>query len=169
MDAFCNGGNAIYEYTDTYLKFISGVRTLVDPCSIALSQETRFFNIVQPWSVDSDVTPKIFYEIVPDQAGLLLWTDENEKLFFTKATLSVDKYSLSDLVKIYPNPVTDYLQIKSNNIEVKKVSIFDYLGKRVLMKTNNFDVIHVSHLSKGIYFVKIDTNHSSLAKKIILK
>ena len=47
LGAFCNGGNALYEYTDTYLKLITGARTLSDPCSTALDQETRFFDIVQ--------------------------------------------------------------------------------------------------------------------------
>jgi len=169
LGAFCNGGNAFYEYTDTYLKLISGVRTLSDPCSTALNQETRFFDIVQAWDVDIGVALEIFYEITADQTGFWFWTDENDKLFFTKATLGVENIDLDKVVKVFPNPTSNYLNIESHIVAITKISIFDPQGKKVLIKTNNLDNINVSNLNRGIYFLKLETNQSTLTKKIILR
>jgi len=169
LGAFCNGGNALYEYTDTYLKLITGVRTLTDPCSITLNQETRFFNIVQAWDVEANVAIEIFYDIISDQTGFWLWTDENEKLFFTKTTLGVEDIDLDKLVKIYPNPTSNYLNIKSSIVVITKISVFDLQGKNVLIKINNLDSINVSNLNRGIYFLKLETNQFVLTKKIMLR
>ena len=166
LGAFCNGGNAFYEYTDTYLKFINGARTLANACSVALNQEDRFFNIVQ--ASDTNGNPEIFYEITTDQTGLWLWTDVNEKLFFTKATLGVEDVNLDKLVKIFPNPTSNFLTIQSPTVAITKISVFDLQGKKVLIKTNNLDNINVSKLNRGIYFLKLETNQSVLTKKIIL-
>ena len=166
LSAFCNGGNAIYEYTDTYLKFISGARTLIGACSTALNQEERFFDIVQATGVDTN--PEIFYEITPDQTGLWLWTDVNEKLFFSRITLGVEDLNLDKLIKISPNPTKNTLRIKTT-VELSKVSIYTTQGKEVLVKTKNLDKINVSNLSRGIYFIKLKTDQSVLTKKIILQ
>jgi len=168
MGAFCNGGNALYEYTDTYLKFISGARTLAGECSVALDQENRFFNIVQA-STDNGTSPEIFYEITSDQMGFWLWINENEKLFFTKATLGVEDINLNKLVEIFPNPASNFLSVKVTEVIVSKISIFDIQGKEVLSKTNDFSNINIAHLSKGLYFIKLKTNLSTVTKKIILK
>jgi len=166
LGAFCNGGTAFYEYTDTYLTFIHGARTLSDPCSVALNQEDRFFNIVQAW--DPDEAIQIFYEITVDQTGLWLWTDENDKLFFTKVTLGIENIDLDNLVKIFPNPANEYLTIKSSTVPILEVSIYSIQGKEILVKTTNFDNIDVSDLDSGVYVIKLKTDASILTKKIIL-
>ncbi len=168
LGAFCNGGNAFYEYTDTYLKLITGARTLAGACSVALDQENRFFNIVQARDINTGVALEIFYEITTDQTGFWFWTDENDKLLFTKATLGVENINLEKLVKIFPNPTSNYLNIKSPTVAITKISIFDPQGKKVLIKTNNLDNINVSNLNRGIYFLKLETSQSTLTKKIIL-
>jgi hypothetical protein len=57
-------------------------------------------------------------------------------------------------VMIYPNPVTDKLNIVTNGT-INKISVTDLSGK-VVFKGNS-QSIDISALSKGVYFVKVET------------
>ena len=84
-------------------------------------------------------------------------------------TLSNDTFSISKL-RLYPNPVRDFITIETNNIDVSAVSVFDILGKNVLSQkqlTNNR--LDVSTLKKGIYLIRIDANGASTTKKVIIQ
>lgn len=70
---------------------------------------------------------------------------------------------------LYPNPTSGILNI--NTIEVKSsVEIFNVIGEKVysntIVKGNN--VIDLSSLSNGAYFVKINSNNQITTKKVIL-
>jgi len=71
-----------------------------------------------------------------------------------------------NIIKIYPNPFNDYIQIVSdNNINIK---IYDNLGKLRLSKENiKNDKIDVSFLNRGIYFITIQTANKIYTKKLI--
>merc|ERR1711990_215928 len=59
------------------------------------------------------------------------------------------------IFKIYPNPVTDYINIYSNN-EISKIEICDLFGKTLLVKEKgNLNSVKLSQLSYGVYLVKI--------------
>lgn len=77
--------------------------------------------------------------------------------------------SKENSIEIYPNPVKDYLKINNpNKEEIKKISIFSASGQIVykeIIKEN--DQINVSGLSKGVYFVDIETSAGSVNKKFI--
>jgi len=70
--------------------------------------------------------------------------------------------------KIYPNPATDILNISLNgNLILEKVIIYNNLGQ--VVKTTNHTVINIDHLSPGVYFVEVSTNHGRDIKKLIVK
>lgn len=87
--------------------------------------------------------------------------------------LSVDENSLKN-IKIYPNPVTDYLTI--DVLETTKilyeVIIYDVRGKRIKTISNidNQKVnVQVSNINSGLYFIEIhDTNKNITTKKLII-
>lgn len=66
-------------------------------------------------------------------------------------------------VNVYPNPTSNTITIESKD-SYKFVKIFDITGKTV--KTfKNTEVIQVSELNKGIYFLKTDTRlHAKFVK-----
>ena len=69
-------------------------------------------------------------------------------------------------IKIYPNPVKDELRIESGELIIEKMEIFDITGKAIVnLKSAN--VINVSALPSGVYFVKIETNNSIVTKKFV--
>jgi len=70
------------------------------------------------------------------------------------------------MVSIYPNPVKDFLTIDSQE-KITKVEIYSITGKKVQEKKSNFNSIHISGLSHGIYIIKICFDKEFIFKKII--
>jgi hypothetical protein len=63
-------------------------------------------------------------------------------------------------IQIYPNPTTGELRIKSDELRIGSVEIFDIVGQCVgayrIRPENNEAIIDISHLSAGMYFLKVD-------------
>ncbi|QOD59617.1 T9SS type A sorting domain-containing protein [Polaribacter haliotis] len=73
-------------------------------------------------------------------------------------------------ISFYPNPVNDILQIKnSDNLKISTIMIFNVLGKKVKVIRNPENAIDVSDLSKGIYFLNINSENGKIVKRIIKK
>lgn len=82
------------------------------------------------------------------------------------STLSVDDISLDEnTVKLYPNPATDVVNIKTNQT-IKNVAVFNVNGQKVLDIANQSQ-INISNLPTGMYFLSINTNQSNQTIKIL--
>lgn len=73
-----------------------------------------------------------------------------------------------DGLAIYPNPANDVINITSNGIGVKAVTIFDLVGKKVIETSTN-QTINVSSLKAGIYLVNIKQDGKSATRKLVIK
>lgn len=77
-----------------------------------------------------------------------------------------------DLLKIFPNPVTDKLSIKTDDA-LKEISIFDVSGKLVYKTGNDINnmngdyVIDLADFNNGVYFIKIKSDKNEIIKKIV--
>jgi hypothetical protein len=72
--------------------------------------------------------------------------------------------------KIYPNPTLDKLNIDAHGNTVNHIELFDVQGKRVMTTSlTNSNQVDVSHLSPGIYFIKLDTGKNSIIHKFVKK
>jgi hypothetical protein len=72
--------------------------------------------------------------------------------------------------KIYPNPTLDKLNIDAHGNTVNHIELFDVQGKRVMTTSlANSNQVDVSHLSPGIYFIKLDTGKNSIIHKFVKK
>lgn len=70
-------------------------------------------------------------------------------------------------ISIYPNPFNDILFINVNSVvSVVSIEIFNSLNKRVIYSKNQNE-IDVKELSRGIYFVKINSDRGVIVKKLI--
>jgi hypothetical protein len=69
--------------------------------------------------------------------------------------------------EIYPNPVVDYLTIKSDT-NIYKVEVYDMSGRNVntTLKGNQ---VNVTDLSAGDYIINIETKEGKVSKKFIKK
>jgi chitodextrinase len=90
---------------------------------------------------------------------------EISNLYINNA-LSSSNFSQNNLeVSMYPNPVNDVLNVKSET-ELKSVEFYNLQGQKV--KISNQKQINVSNLSSGTYMVKIqDMNDGVVTKKIV--
>ena len=72
-----------------------------------------------------------------------------------------------DDIKIYPNPVKDYVLIETNDFEF--VEIFDLHGRIIKSDriSNSQANLNISKIQSGIYFVRLIGNNKSKIKKVI--
>lgn len=90
-----------------------------------------------------------------------------DSFVFVEGTLSTNDFA-SESFSVYPNPVVNQLNIKSNEA-VNSVSIFDVTGKLIHNSTPNAisPSIDMSTYNKGIYFVEVTINNAKKTVKII--
>ncbi len=90
----------------------------------------------------------------------------SEILFQTlvNSTLSIDENGLEKITNIYPNPVQGFLYLQ-NFKALKSIKIYNTLGQLILVTKD--EKIDFRKLSKGIYFLKIETSSKKMSKKII--
>ena len=69
-------------------------------------------------------------------------------------------------VSVYPNPVTDVVNIKSDS-KISQVSIFDISGK--VVKTTAETTVNVENLAKGSYVLSIKYADGTIETKKIIK
>src|SRR5690606_17154828 len=76
--------------------------------------------------------------------------------------------NLKDFISIYPNPVTEILNIQTTrNVELQEVKIYNLQGRELLSVKQNFETINTEDLSSGIYLLLIKTNEGILNQRII--
>ncbi|MGH2667253.1 DUF7619 domain-containing protein [Flavobacterium sp.] len=88
----------------------------------------------------------------------------------TIQALSVRDFSFGNYFSLYPNPVSDVLNInKKQDVEITSIHIYNTLGQLVIVIPNAKDVaaIDVSNLSSGNYFVKINSDKGTSNTKFI--
>ena len=81
-------------------------------------------------------------------------------------TLSVNEFSINDIL-IYTNPIKNTIQVISKTKEISKIEVFNIIGKKLKVITNNFNEIGVEELSSGLYLIKVFSENKSFTTKII--
>ena len=84
--------------------------------------------------------------------------------------VGVEEIALEGQLNIYPNPVTDVLNVQWNNTnESANLSIRDLSGRLVLSErvANGNAVLDLSNLSSGNYILELQTEESSLRKQVV--
>ncbi|MDR1876013.1 MAG: T9SS type A sorting domain-containing protein [Flavobacteriaceae bacterium] len=144
-----------------------------------------------PIEIDGDVNCEIFSETIP--AGIVpvgatftfailnfgAPADPNEEIdwFLTiddivlsQASLGVDDVTSvnEESVAVYPNPVKDILNIKSEK-EVSDITIYSIEGKLVKHSKVSGDTVDVSSLGKGVYLLNITLKDGEKVSRKFIK
>ncbi|AZB28333.1 T9SS type A sorting domain-containing protein [Chryseobacterium balustinum] len=82
--------------------------------------------------------------------------------------LSTSEIAQDKKINIYPNPTSDFLHVPTTE-NIKSLEVYDLSGKVVLKDTSGKNQISVSFLNKGMYIIKITTNHSVFSTKFSKK
>lgn len=102
--------------------------------------------------------------------GTCEYTDGN----LSNQTLSVNQMNaILKSIKLFPNPITsgNTIQVSLGVAVSAKAKIYSVTGKLVKSSTlDNFKTgtIDMSGLSNGVYILQLETDHTSVSKKIII-
>ena len=84
---------------------------------------------------------------------------------YIEGSMGIEDNNKNDF-NIYPNPVTNYLNISTLNSDFK-IQIYNLLGSR-LLEHNNIRQINVEALNKGVYLIRI-TNENTIHSEFFIK
>jgi len=115
-----------------------------------------------------------------EEMKLVIWDVKNPSMTDTlilaiNATrLGIEANNIpSSFINLYPNPAVDYLNLNTSNSDfvLAKVIISNSLGQQVSEQilSNGSQVLPVSQLGKGLYFVRIQDNQGREAVKQFVK
>ena len=86
--------------------------------------------------------------------------------YSTNCSLGIDDFDTEVSVSVYPNPATSQLKISSTQT-ITAITIKDITGKDVGSPEFNNNSIDISYLSKGLYFLQIETTGGSVVEKFV--
>jgi len=118
------------------------------------------------------ITPFVFDGLPTKRATLtfqggLIATHGADAFEQAPCLLSVADYNLNNIVSIYPNPVKNKLNITTNT-KFTKLELYTITGKRVIQQEFT-TAINTTHLSKGVYLLKLYTKNGQVAIKKVVK
>ena len=85
---------------------------------------------------------------------------------FQNNALSLEENN-KDLFLVYPNPSSKSFNIKTD-LQISKIKLYDILGKLILSKEENTNVIDVQNLKTGLYILNIEANTTIVTKKVFI-
>ncbi len=99
-----------------------------------------------------------------------VWQHQSYPNCYVNIVLSVDKLELFDF-KIYPNPFTDRIQIENIGLQQYELTIVNSIGQTIKRMQVNGDtqIIDLTELQVGIYFLRIENKLNARTMKIIKK
>lgn len=82
----------------------------------------------------------------------------------------VNFLEIENQISLYPNPVSNYLIIDSENLDIYSIVILNSQGTELIRYDNNTQniIIEVSIFDSGLYYVKMKTEKGYITKKIII-
>lgn len=124
-----------------------------------LSERTSFGPSTDPHPYLTDGTPETSFEITDIQ-------EIGTTLSFHVHFLNVGIPDRSgSALRIYPNPATDILHIEGDDLQ--EIAIYDISGKILFQETDLAQLLNVSTLPAGIYFVKANTAKGTAVQKFV--
>ena len=86
------------------------------------------------------------------------------------ANSRVNKQTEIEGFRMYPNPITGgILNIITLNNGIKRIQIYDILGKQVYLKNLRDRQIDLSSLKSGVYILKVTENTKTTTRKLVIK
>jgi len=79
----------------------------------------------------------------------------------TTSPLNITENNIPNIISVYPNPTADFISISDKNLNGEKI-IFNSIGGQIYRGTDN--IINLSHLSSGIYILKVGNHNVKIVK-----
>lgn len=87
--------------------------------------------------------------------------------------IGLEEQDIVSIANIFPNPVTDEFRINNSELIIERVEVCDVFGKSIFKQglkviDQQEITINVSAFVAGMYFVKLQTNKGTVAKKFLI-
>ncbi len=180
-------GNNLCIYLEAEFALGFGLCDYLDTCLMDMNNDTISINAIYDISgfnplsgcIDYDTInyniPSGNYTLVINSTIIFVDSVNNvdtalvSSQLFPNIALSV-KNEFTSIITIYPNPITDVLQIKTiKDIQIETIEIYDIKGKKVQAFNKNERMLNISEVHTGTYFLKLLTKQGVLTKKIIIE
>ncbi|MEL6812521.1 MAG: T9SS type A sorting domain-containing protein [Bacteroidota bacterium] len=162
-DLACNGFGGVFTYNaaeDTFSLDEYNVTLVV--CDY--QEHITFESTHNGYFAES--TEPVYYYVGPDYLELEFFP--GFALIYQNEPLGVDEVvKLS--IQIAPNPVSDILQVKSENHSVQSVNVYDIAGTRLIQQNEDLDQIEVNQLASGIYFLEVISERGKAIERFVKK
>ena len=183
-----------YEFTDDLCDFVPVSNIILDPPATAtVNEEKELKGKVFPenatykdisWKMsindsgetNAEINGNIFIAKVPGKATITaIVTGGGRGDYEQDFDIKVNDVGITNItllqLKVYPNPTCELLVIENGKLTIENVDIFDIYGKKQSsesgkLKAGEF-VLNISHLSTGVYFVKIRTEKGEVVRKVV--
>ncbi|EOG6894625.1 leucine-rich repeat domain-containing protein [Flavobacterium psychrophilum] len=176
--------NSVTTIGDEAFADCSGLTSVTIPNSVTAIGEDAFYNCSRLTTVNCYITrPLVIHADVfgnITQSNCALNVPTGKQVAYQAAAvwrnfspisgslLSNHSFAIESALKIYPNPVSEILNITlQEGLQLEKVNFYNTLGQ--LIKTTNHSEINISSFAKGIYFVEVMTNQGKATKTIIIQ
>ncbi len=125
-------------------------------------------------SFNAGGNPDLFCIFVDDVSySSTNWIDIDAASTFVEDQAGCDVLGVNDFelanFSVYPNPVTNKLTIKNNLLVINKIDLYDMAGKSIQMIILKNDTVDVSHLTSGVYILRINTDKGNSYRRILKK
>jgi N-acetylneuraminic acid mutarotase len=85
------------------------------------------------------------------------------------STTGLNKTEKLSKIKIFPNPVQDYITIESEIEEIEEILLYDIKGTEILRINGNENPLDISTFENGVYVLQINTSGEVFREKIIIQ
>ncbi len=71
---------------------------------------------------------------------------------------------------LYPNPaLNDVVYVTTSSNAGKDITVYDIFGKVVLRDRITTNLLNISRLVPGVYFLQVDQNNKTMTRKLVVK
>lgn len=161
-----------------------GVGTIITQNENGTESDTYYNIFIEPNLVTIDPTNIEFCELASSSVAInagdpTISNQFNSTIIDIGAkefddNLSVEDFNLNNKILVFPNPVSDFITLKSDNHLFNSVLIFDIKGKllRAINKSSKvkeMSISELSFLSHGIYMMEVFNDNKMITQIKIIK
>jgi len=98
-----------------------------------------------------------------------IWIGTWEGVSRVLEQVNTEKINFNSDIKIFPNPTASDIQIQSDQLEIKTITLYDVLGRQIFTEnvTNNF--IDLESLEPGSYFILFEDSDGKYHSSRVVK
>ncbi len=82
----------------------------------------------------------------------------------------ITNYNTENNIKVFPNPVTDKLNVQANNYEPTEIILYDLSSRKLLQQTFiNTTTINTEQLAKGMHLYTVRNRNGIIKNGKVIK